>query len=201
MKLWLLNILKFLAYISPFLLGFTFITVSALNGTYLQPIIYFGILALTMLVISTIKINSGMPMPDDFNELCKTWGWNFFNDAYYRPSLATYFIVFSAFYTITPMIITGSINVPFIVYLITVFLLDFVFNFNINNCYTVSSYTISVFLGIIIGAITSSLIHSTFPELIYFGDGEPSNKESCGKVSNKQFKCKVYRNGELIKQL
>ena len=81
MKFWLLNTLKFLAYISPFLLGFTFITVSALNATYLKPLIYIGILALTMLIVAQIKLNDNMPMPNDFNELCKTWGWNFFDDA------------------------------------------------------------------------------------------------------------------------
>ena len=200
MKFWLLNTLKFLAYISPFLLGFTFITVSALNATYLKPLIYIGILALTMLIVAQIKLNDNMPMPNDFNELCKTWGWNFFDDAYYRPSLATYFITFSAFYSLMPMIINKTFNVVFIVYIIAVFLLDLIFNFSINKCYTISSYTISVFLGTLIGGISSSLINSTNPELVYFGES-PSNNVTCGKVSNKNFKCLVYKNGQLIKRL
>lgn len=200
MKFWLLNTFKFLAYISPFLLGFTFITVSALNGDYLKPIIYFGILGLSMLLISQIKLNTNTPIPDNFNELCKTWGWNFFDDAYYRPSLATFFITFSAFYTIMPMIINGTFNVLFIVYLISVFVLDLIFNLSLNKCYTLSSYMISVFTGTIIGGVSSALINSTNQELVYFGES-PSNKTSCRKVSNKNFKCLVYKNGELIKRL
>ena len=200
MKFWLLNTFKFLAYIAPFLFGFSLITISAMNGTFLQPIIYFGILALTMMLLSQIKLNKDMPIPADFNEICKTWGWNFFDDAYYRPSLGTYFIVFSVFYTLMPMIINKTFNIFFLVYIISVFVLDTLFNFGINKCYTTSSYVISIFAGTLIGGITSSLINATNPELIYFGLS-PSNNQVCGKVSNKNFKCSVYRNGQLIRQL
>ena len=200
MKFWLLNTLKFLAYIAPFLLGFTFITVSALNGTFLQPLVYFGVLSLTMLVLSQIKINGNLDLPTDYNAICKTWGWNIFDDAYYRPSLGTYFIVFSAMYTIMPMIISQNINVFFIVYLISVFLLDLIFNFSINKCYTITSYSISVFFGLLVGSLSSTLVHSTNPELVYFGD-TPSNNQTCGKKNNKNFKCSVYKNGKLIKNL
>ena len=200
MKFWLLNTFKFLAYISPFLFGFSLITISAMNGTYLQPIIYFGILALSMMLLSQIKLNKDMPIPANFNELCKTWGWNFFDDAYYRPSLGTYFIVFSLFYTIIPMIINKTFNIFFIVYSICVFVLDLLFNFSINNCYTMSSYIISIFAGILIGGLSSSFINASNPELVYFGIS-PSNNEVCGKVSNKNFKCSVYKNGQLIRQL
>ena len=200
MKFWLLNTFKFLAYIAPFLFGFSLITISAMNGTYLQPIIYFGILALTMMLLSQIKLNKDMPIPADFNEICKTWGWNFFDDAYYRPSLGTYFIVFSVFYTLIPMIINQTFNIFFILYIICVFLLDFIFNFSINNCYTMSSYIISIFAGTLIGGLSSSFINTTNPELVYFGLS-PSNNEVCGKVSNKNFKCSVYKNGQLIRQL
>lgn len=99
-----------------------------------------------------------------------------------------------------PMIINKTFNVVFIVYIIAVFLLDLIFNFSINKCYTISSYTISVFLGTLIGGISSSLINSTNPELVYFGE-LPSNNVTCGKVSNKNFKCLVYKNGQLIKRL
>ena len=151
MNFWLLNTFKFLAYIAPFLFGFSLITISAMNGTFLQPIIYFGILALTMMLLSQIKLNKDIPLPADFNEICKTWGWNFFDDAYYRPSLGTYFIVFSVFYTLMPMIINKTFNIFFLVYIISVFVLDTVFNFSINKCYTTSSCVISIFAGTLIG--------------------------------------------------
>ena len=79
-------------------------------------------------------------------------------------------------------------------------MLDVVFNFGINKCYTLSSYVISVFLGTIVGGISSSLINSTNPELVYFGES-PTNNVTCGKVSNKNFKCLVYKNGQLVKKL
>tara|TARA_B100001063_G_C16557196_1_gene449092 strand:+ start:162 stop:356 length:195 start_codon:yes stop_codon:yes gene_type:complete len=63
-----------------------------------------------------------------------------------------------------------------------------------------SSYIISIFAGTLIGGISSSFINASNPELVYFGLS-PSNNEVCGKVSNKNFKCSVYKNGQLIKQL
>lgn len=200
-SLTLLNAIKFLAYISPFLLGFTFILISAMNGTPLPAIIYFGILALSMFLLSLIVIKGTDPIPRDYNELCKTWGWNFFTDAYYRPSLGTYFIVFTLFYTIIPMIINKNMNYFFLSFMLFVFILDLVINFGVNKCYRISTYMISIFAGLIIGGVSSPLINATNPELVFFSTGGPSNNVTCGKVSNKNFKCLVYKNGQLIKQL
>lgn len=200
MKPTLLNAIKFLAYITPFLLGFTFILLAALNGTPLPALVYFGILALTMLVISMITIHSDMPIPTGYNELCKTFGWNFYDDAYYRPALGSYFIVFTFMYSLIPMIMNSQINIFFISFMSAVLILDAVVNFGINKCYTMATYIIAVFFGIMLGGLSSALINSTNPELIFFGD-KASNKSSCGMVSSKNFKCQVYKNGQLIKQL
>lgn len=200
LSLSLLNAIKFLAYISPFLLGFTFILIAAMNGTPLPAIIYFGILALSMFLLSLITISSTNPLPSNYNELCKTWGWNFFSDAYYRPSLGTYFIVFTLFYTLLPMILHSNVNYFFLTFMLFVFILDLVINFGVNKCYQTSTYFISIFAGLLIGGLTSPFIASADPSLVFFGS-PPSNNQQCGMVSKKNFKCLVYKNGQLIKQL
>ena len=200
MKPTLLNSIKFLAYITPFLLGFTFILLAAMNGTPLPAIVYFGVLALTMFIVSLIVVKSDTPLPTNYNELCKTWGWNFYDDAYYRPSLATYFIVFTAMYNIVPMFMNSNVNYWFMFFLILVFALDSVVNYGINKCYTVASYTLASVFGMIVGGVSSALINTADPNLMLFGN-IPSDRQSCGRTSNKNFKCLVYKNGQLIKRL
>lgn len=200
MKLNLLNSLKFLAYITPFLLAFTFILLAAINGTPIPALIYFGILAISIFLLSLFVIKTDTPLPTNYNELCKTWGWNFFDDAYYRPSLATYFIVFTFFYTMVPMFINSNVNYWFMAFMLSVFALDTVFNFFINNCYTLPSFITSMITGLIVGIGSAVGINGISPNLTFFGDMK-SNKATCGKVSNKNFKCLVYKNGQILKQL
>ena len=171
-----------------------------MNGTPLPAIVYFGVLALSMFIVSLIVVKADTPLPSNYNELCKTWGWNFYDDAYYRPSLATYFIVFTAMYNIVPMFMNSNVNYWFMFFLILVFALDSVVNYGINKCYSVASYTLASVFGLIVGGVSSALINTADPSLMLFGD-IPSNRQSCGRTSNKNFKCLVYKNGQLIKRL
>ena len=64
-------------------------------------------------------------------------------------------------------------------------------------CYTNMQTAAAYSIGIFAGFLWSNIIYSTkTPELLYFS--KYKNNESCSKVSNKTFKCKVYKNGKLI---
>ena len=193
------NMFQFLAYITPFLLGFTFLLLAAMNGNVLQAVVYFGILVMTSLVVSMLKINNGVPLPA-IPEVCKTWGWNFFDDAYYRPSLSTYFISFTLMYVLTPMLVTSNVNWFLFSFMTFVYVLEMTYNFGYNKCYTLMSFVLSTLLGVLFGGGSGLLLSKNAPEMIFFGD-KPSNKATCGKVSNRNFKCVVYKNGQLIKSI
>ena len=195
-----MNSIQFLAYIAPFLLIFTLITISVIDGRLIKMLLYVGSLAITsgLLSLVTFSKDDKNKLPENYNELCKTFGWNFFKESYYKPSLSTYCIVFTMAYTIAPMIFVNNINVGYIIFLIFIFVLDFGINYGYNKCYTPRSYFISLVFGVLVGSVLSLLIHDRAKEFVYFGD---KDERRCGKVSKNKFKCSVYKNGVLIRDL
>lgn len=100
-------------------------------------------------------------------------------------------------------------NWPTILFFMALIFSDLVLNTNmfffikeylkmpLTACYTNTQTIIAYVIGIIAGVIWSNIIYNTkTPELLYFS--KYKNNESCSKVSNKTFKCKVYKNGNLI---
>ena len=198
MTLSMSNLFQFLSYISPFLLAFTFILIGFMNGNPLQPIVYLGILSLTMgIVVGLLKLNTNEKIPYT-SAICNIW--SIMPDSYNRPSISTYFIVFTLTYIMLPMILSNNINYYLMTFILMVFAGDTVTKLILNKCMSNSSFFVSLILASIIGSGTGFGIYSINPELTFFSDIK-SNKVSCGKVSDKRFVCSVYKNGELIRNL
>ena len=101
------NLFDIITYISTFLLGFTFILLSFINGEPIKPIVYLGsLLSTMMLVVFFLKFKTKEPIP--ISPICNMW--SILDDTFYRPSMSTYFIIFTFFYTLIPMIITSNMN-------------------------------------------------------------------------------------------
>ena len=101
-----------------------------------------------------------------------------------------------------------SMNLPTIIFFFVLIIFDVFWNTNIfrwlkelmkvstSYCYTNKQTGFAYLIGIIIGIIWSNIIFSTkSPNLQYFP--EYKNNEVCTKSSTK-YKCKVYKNGEMI---
>ena len=69
---------------------------------------------------------------------------------------------------------------------------------NNYGCTDVSYIAMTMILSIIVGFIWSSFVMSVASDLTYHTDYITSNKEVCSMPSEQKFKCKVYKNGELI---
>lgn len=101
-------------------------------------------------------------------------------------------------------------NMPTILFFSILILFDLFWNTNIfiklkeliglplSYCYTKKQSFIAYAIGIIIGIFWSNIIYNMkSPELQYFP--EYKNNEVCKKASPTKYKCKVYKNGELVK--
>lgn len=198
MTLSMYNLFQFLSYISPFLLAFTFILIGFMNGSPLQPIIYLGILSLSMgLIVGLLKLNTNEIIPKT-SPMCNIW--NIMPDSYNRPSISTFFIMFTFSYIMLPMVLSGNINYYLMTFILLVFAGDTVTKMMINKCISTSSFVVSLVTSAIIGSGAGFGIYSINPELTFFSDIK-SNKVSCGKKSDKRFVCSVYKNGQLVKNL
>jgi hypothetical protein len=97
------------------------------------------------------------------------------------------------------MFFTGSMNYGVLVALAVLFGLDGVSKLG-NYCTNPLGVIAGGLLGLVIGCIWYGIIKmSGNPQLLYFE--ELSNGEVCSRPSKQTFKCAVYKNGKLIKNL
>jgi hypothetical protein len=193
------NVFQFLSFISPFLLAFTFILIGFMNSEPLKTLIYLGSLSLTMfLVVGLLKFSADRPSKRAImSPLCGVW--NLLDDSYKRPSMSTYFITFTLFYTFVPMLISSSFNYFLFSFILLVLASDSVSKF-MNECINIKGWMIALVTGALFGSLVSFGINHLDPNLLFFGDYK-TNNVMCSKPSNKKFVCSVYKNGQLIKNL
>jgi membrane-associated phospholipid phosphatase len=105
-----------------------------------------------------------------------------------------------------------SENLPTIIFFTILILFDVFWNTNLfrslkelmyldtRYCYTLKQSGFAYLIGIFIGVIWANIIYSSkTPELQYFP--EYKNNEMCKKASPTKYKCTVYKNGEMVKNL
>lgn len=190
------NVFAFLSYISPFLLAFTFILLGFMNGEPLKPIVYLGVLSLSMgIVVGLLKFNTDKT--PSTSSLCSVW--NILDDSFYRPSMSTYFITFTLVYTFLPMIMSKNINYYLLTFILFILAGDTVSKYNVYECITLNGLLLGFITALVIGSLSSFGLYNINPNLLFFGT-KPTNNQQCGK-RGKKFVCSVYKNGQLIKNL
>ena len=117
-----------------------------------------------------------------------------------NPALAGNIITYTLSYMLFPMMSIGKINLQLITLLVILFSVNGYYGLsNKGNCQTMAH---EVFFVGISGFLAGYLWYRTLrkndqEKLLYFT--EPiSNNTVCSKPSKSRFRCKVYKNGELI---
>ena len=200
MDITFLNFLDLLAYFGPYLIVLVFSLLGILNQTPIKSLLYIGMLISTLGLI--VFLQQSIFKEDNFNErspLCDLWNLPFINNKFNTPSISTYTLVFSFMYALVPMIISGEMNIYIILVMLFSLFVDGFFKFS-NKCISSLSFTLSMILGIILGGVVSGILAGSVPGAMYFTN-TLSNNTTCSKVSNKKFKCAVYKNGNIIKTL
>jgi hypothetical protein len=187
------NLFQFISYISPFLLAFTFILIGFMNGEPVKPIIYLGVLSLTMgLVVGLLKFNTSKTPPN--NPACKVF--DILTDSFYRPSMSTYFIAFTLMYTLIPMLMSGGVNYYLISFILLILGADTVTKFFVYKCMTLNGLLLGGITALVLGSLSSVMLYNIDSKLVFFGD-DVSNRTQCS-TKGKKFVCRVYKNGRLI---
>jgi hypothetical protein len=198
MRLNLSNLFQFITYIIPFLLIFTFILIGFLNNEPINSIMYVGAVTICTFLIGLIGNQFNIEVLKDRSAMCDLWDIPFINSIG-GPSLTTYFITFSSIYMLLPMFMSGSINYGILLLFIILLVSDIVSKLS-NKCTSITGIMLSIIFGVVTsGLLTTGLYHAV-PDLMFFTENK-SNKVMCGKPTKKKFKCSVYKNGQLLKEL
>ena len=190
----LTNIFLFFSSISTFLVIFLIVSLSIFNQTLKGFIYLFGVLIVCGIIL--ILQNVFKEESKGGSVTCNLFNVPFIGN-YINPSLSSAILSFTTMYLFLPMQRIGNYNYPLILFLSSIIIIDLVTK-NSNKCST----STASFLGILIGSFFALSYWSTwhmagFDDLLYFSE-IISDGTVCKRPTRTQFKCKVYKNGELV---
>jgi hypothetical protein len=190
----LTDVLSVVALISPFLLAFLMVMISIINSN-IKGFIY--LLGLIILFIFVILFQNSIKVPiNTTNNFC-----NMFSISQYSvPSFNSALYLYTIMYILLPMISMEMINFPLIIVFVLLYVLDSIIKYK-NKCSSLIGIIMGSILGLFFGISWFLLIRSTGQKGLLYYDDLVSNKIACSRPTKQNFKCQVYKNGELIQNI
>ena len=194
MKFGLNDVLSAVALISPFLLAFLMVMISIINSN-IKGFIY--LLGLIILFVIIVLFQNTIRAPiDTTNKFC-----NLLNISQYSvPSFNSALYLYTILYILLPMITMEMVNFPLIIVFVLLYVLDSIVKYT-NKCSSLIGIIMGSVLGLFFGISWFLLIRSTGQKGLLYYDDLVSNKIACTRPTKQNFKCQVYKNGELIQNI
>lgn len=188
------TIFRFLSFIGPYVLIGFFALMSLFNFNFKGVIYIIGVILLLVLASTICGIYGGEAGGVQKNFVCTIFGIEngLFEDVPFGVLVYTYTFI----YLLLPMIQTSSINYPMLISLMLIGAVEVVVQ-SFNGCVNFLQLVITIICSIIFGFMWSAFILYVEPDLLYHTDFT-SDRAVCSMPSEQKFKCKVYKNGELI---
>ena len=196
MQLSFSNLLQFFAAISPILLAFCLVMISLFNSD-IKGLVYLGGILIASLInlfiLNTLKIKSETLIP----KYCNLIEFPFNLNEYVSPAFNSMFIAFTLAYLYMPMQYISSMNYPVILFITGLLVLDGGTKV-MGGCTTFGGVALGTLIGLVLGLLWFVAFYSTnHKDLLYF-NAESSNNVVCSRPSKQTFKCRIFKNGEII---
>lgn len=202
----MMNIFNSLSFYSPIIICVSIVVFSMFTKTLEKAFVFFiCIFIITFIRIIVFKgFKSNKEPIVEIPQICLTGLSELFipKDVTY----STYILTFTLMYFVMPMILISSqnkinvINYGVLAFFIAYIMLD-LFIKNSLSCIP------GIISGLVLGNIVSGLFLGSLAAVIMYGSNLKgylyineinSNKEVCSMPSKQQFKCSIYKNGELV---
>ena len=190
------NMLHFFAAISPILLAFCLVMLSIFNSDIKGMVYLGGVLIASLInlfILNTLKVESQTLIPP----MCNLIDFPFNLNQYVSPAFNSMFIAFTLAYLYLPMQYISGINYPVLMFITGLLVLDGGTKV-MGGCTTFSGVALGSLVGFVLGLIWFVLFYSTGHEDLLFFSVESSNNVICSRPKKQTFKCRLYKNGELI---
>jgi|10_taG_2_1085330.scaffolds.fasta_scaffold05924_3 prepilin signal peptidase PulO-like enzyme (type II secretory pathway) len=198
MELSFTNIFTFVSYITPFLVAFLLITIGFFNNEPLKSLIYIAGVIIAIVLGTVFQYSFKQTGTFPRSATCSVFNWWPAN--FVVPSLSSVFLSFSLLYLFFPMQASNNFNWSLLIFILVLLGID-----TSSRLYNHCTTFLGTGLGLLLGGILSfgyyAIIKETQPDLLYFINSKSSNNVACSKPSKQTFKCSVYKNGKLIKNL
>ena len=193
------NMMQFFAAISPILLTFFLVMISIFNSD-IKGLVYLGGILIASLinlfVLNTLKIKSETLIPPS----CNLIEFPFNLNEYVSPAFNSMFISFTLAYLFMPMKYISGVNYPVLITITSLLVLDGSTKI-MGGCTTFGGVALGSLIGFVLGLLYFIALYSTDHADLLFFNAEPSNNVICSRPKKQQFKCVVYKNGEVLKEL
>jgi hypothetical protein len=195
------GILQLLSSLSPLLLSGFFIISSLSNGN-LKWVMYLAGFIILLFIFSIAAFTTNAKFEDLNNRGSPYWKQqcNFVSlpfglGQYTIPNFNSAALAFIFAYIFMPMIQYNSYNVIMLSIIIVFFFVDAISKI-MYGCTPVVGVIIGLAIGWIVGYIWYLFVSSSNNDMVFFNI--ESGASICSRPNKQTFKCKVYRNGEVI---
>ena len=190
------NLMQFFAAISPILLAFCLVMISIFNSDIKGMVYLGGILIaslINLLILNSLKIKADKPPPP----YCNLIEFPFNLNEYISPAFNSMFIAFTLAYLYMPMQYISGINYPVLIFITSLLVLDAGTKLT-GGCTTFGGVMLGSLIGFVLGLLWFIAFYSTGHEDLLFFNAEPSNNVICSRPKKQTFRCKIFKNGEVI---
>lgn len=190
------NAVVWFVFFSPIILATSITSMSFIFQNF-KGLIYLGFLIGCCVVRSYVYMMSGAnPIIND-RSICTSIQYS----KYGNPTFSAFVFAFTITYLSFPMFSNNAVNYWIFISLLVYFFLD-IFIKIYKGCVAKMG---DLFLNILLGAASASLIVTLMyaggsGKYLFFNEIS-SNKEVCYQPSKQNFKCSMYRDGNLITEL
>ena len=190
---------NFLISLTPlFIVSFLFMA-SVLNQN-VKGLVYLG--GIVIVILITIGLKYAIGPTTNFVDTENKWGWR---DGFIKqnsiPDFGSMILSFTMMYITLPMAYkAASLNV-----LLIIIMLFFIVSNAIVRVQEKKNNIIGIIIGNLVGAALGVGYFFAFwasnNKNLLFNNGVSSNNVSCDRPSKQTFKCAVYKNGQIVKNL
>ena len=199
MKLTFTNIFSFFGSIAPILLTFFLLMVSLFNQNAKGFVFIGGVLIAS--VCNIIVANMFQKKTDTYDPLsCSLIDFPYQNNYFTAPAYNSMFISFTIAYLLLPMIMNSQINY-FVLFFLFIILFSDSFSKLMRGCHDIIDIISGIVFGLFLGFLWFAIFHFSNNDSLLFYSDFISNNVVCERPKRQTFKCAVYKNGKLLKQL
>lgn len=196
----ILETMSLLSFYAPLIVSISILILSIFSGSIEKGLFFiFWIFIITS--IRPFVVNRLFAVNDIFNNSQCYLGQIYETKT---STYSTFVLWFTLFYFICPMIIIGTqSNTNIINYgVLWFFIFYIVFDVYIKNAFkcinSIKTLLIDSLLGSSLGALIAFTCYNSPIKSYLFINELNSNKEVCSMPNKQQFKCSVYKNGEIV---
>ena len=190
------NLIVYLTFFSPIILATSITSLSFIFQNF-KGLVYLGFLIGCCVVREYFyMMASANPIVND-RTICTSIQYS----KYGNPTFSAFVFAFTIMYLSFPMFSNGSVNYWVFISLITYFLLDILIKIYKNCIIQMGDLFLNVLLGATSAALIVTLMYAGGSGKYLFFNEVSSDKEMCYQPSNQTFRCKLFRNGEMISEL